>query len=78
MVPLYTVAEAAALLRCSQSNIYSTVAMGKLHCFRVGAGRGGIRISEAHIEAYLRSRETGGQAPPAPRKHHKLKHLSVG
>jgi excisionase family DNA binding protein len=69
MGALLLVPEVAARLRCSASNVYALVAQGRLKHFRVGAGRGGIRVSEEHLAAYLTSREEGGGEPvraPAP------------
>jgi len=64
-------------LNCSLSHAYSLVASGELHCYRIGRGRGGIRVSDEQLQDYLRRKEQGGVVPPAPppRRRVKLKHL---
>lgn len=57
MEALFLVSEIAARLRCSLSNVYNLIAAGKLRCYRVGRGRGAIRVSERHIQEYLDSSE---------------------
>jgi len=55
------------------------VAQGRLQHFRIGLGRGGIRVSEEQINAYLQSREAGdkrAKPPPVP-KPPSLKNLSL-
>jgi excisionase family DNA binding protein len=68
---LFTVADVSRRLRCSISNVYALVAQGELRCYRVGAGKAGLRFDQDQIRDFLRSRETkqkGGepQAGPAP------------
>jgi excisionase family DNA binding protein len=41
-----TVQEAAAWLKVSASTIYAMCSSGQLDCFRVGVGRGSIRINK--------------------------------
>lgn len=60
---LYTLDEAAARLRCSRINVWRLVDAGDLAAARVGAGRAGIRIRGAAIEAFLESRTAGGPKP---------------
>ena len=48
-----TVAEVAALLRVSTSVIYDLCAAGKLPHFRVGLGRGTIRIEKKALDSLL-------------------------
>jgi hypothetical protein len=58
--------------------VYALVAAGKLRCYRVGLGRGQIRISDEHIAEYLGKVETGTaqpQPPSTPRP--RLKHIKV-
>ena len=43
------VREAATILEVSVATIYSLVASGKLRHYRIGNGRGVVRISEEHI-----------------------------
>jgi excisionase family DNA binding protein len=65
-----TVAEVAKRLRCSLSNAHALIAAGKLKAYRVGAGGGGLRVSEEHLQEFLRSAETrqGREETPAPEK----------
>ena len=73
-----SVKEAAARLGVSKTTVYSLVAARKLRCYRVGLGRGCIRIGEEHLAEYLGKAETKiaeppATAPPCPR----LKHLRL-
>ena len=76
---LFTVAEVAEQLRCSQALVYALVSKGRLAGFRIGVGRGGIRISDADIQAYLASvrvnanEEVSVTKPP----RRQLKHLKL-
>lgn len=60
------VKEAATLLEVSPSVVYALVAAGKLKHYRVGKGRGVIRIGEDHVREYLAGAEQGGGPPPSP------------
>ena len=55
---LMTVAEVKNRLRCSLSNVYNLIEAGELRCYRVGKGKGGIRVSERQLQDFLDSRET--------------------
>jgi excisionase family DNA binding protein len=71
------VREAAARLEVSPATVYALVASGRLGCYRVGLGRGCIRIAEEHLAAYLKGAEpviTPGPTTPT-RPKAKLKHL---
>jgi excisionase family DNA binding protein len=66
---LLMVSEVKKLLSCSTSNVYALVGRGELRCYRVGAGKGGIRFSEEQVQDFLHRRETKGAGPgPAPEK----------
>ncbi len=67
--------EAAKRLEVSPATVYSLVACGKLKCYRVGMGRGCIRIAEEHLAEYLQAAETALIQPPA--RHVRLKHLRL-
>jgi excisionase family DNA binding protein len=72
------VKQAAARLEVSQTTLYALVAAGKLRCYRVGVGRGQIRIGEVHIAEYLGKAESGPIQPKAaPLPSPRLKHLRV-
>jgi excisionase family DNA binding protein len=73
-----TVKQAAARLEVSQATVYALVAAGKLGCYRVGLGRGAIRITEVHIAEFLTSAEPTRKEAPAPAVHQvRLKHLKI-
>jgi excisionase family DNA binding protein len=74
------VREVAERLEVSQATVYALIASGKLRCYRIGNGRGLVRISEAQLQAFLKASELTGDAPPAlgPAPRLKLKHLNLG
>ena len=72
-----TVRETAARLEVSQATVYALVAAGKLRCFRVGMGRGAIRVSEEHLAEYLKGSEPVAKAVPAPAHRPRLRHLRL-
>lgn len=57
------VKEAAAMLEVSPCIVYGLVAAGQLRHYRVGRGRGVIRIAEEHVREYLMGAEKGGEWP---------------
>jgi excisionase family DNA binding protein len=68
-----TVRDAAKRLEISPATVYTMVASGRLRCYRVGNGRGVIRISEEHLATYL-----AGAEPipgPGPDRPVRLRHL---
>jgi excisionase family DNA binding protein len=71
---MFKVKTVAEKLACSQTTVYSLIASGKLRHYRIGVGRGGIRVSAEHIAEFL----SGAEARPAicPRPV-KLKHLRL-
>jgi excisionase family DNA binding protein len=77
---LMTVADVAARLKVSESQIYALVERGLLRCYRITTGKqGGIRIHEReHLEPYLKSVEQGGepQEPPASPEPRQFRHLT--
>jgi excisionase family DNA binding protein len=73
------VKEAAAKIKASPSFVYSAISDGRLRCYRIGKGQGGIRISEEQLHAFLQTTEVNGESvppKPAPRRV-KLKHLEA-
>jgi excisionase family DNA binding protein len=62
--PVLTPGQAAQQLAVSVGTIYGLCAARKLHHFRVGRGRGTIRIPDASLAAYLASVSVGGEAAP--------------
>jgi excisionase family DNA binding protein len=71
-----TVKQVAAELAVSPTTVYALVASGRLRCYRVGMGRGAIRISADHLKDYLAGAEPVKKAAPAPPPRRiRLKHL---
>src|SRR2546423_248600 len=77
--PLFSVKQVATKLNCSDSFVYARIADGSLKHYRLGAGKGGIRVSQVHIDAFLAGCERGGRRAPRPQPAPaaKLKHLSI-
>ncbi len=71
------VREVADKLEVSVATVYALVACGKLRCYRVGTGRGCIRVSDDQLRAYLDGAEPNASVPPPPHRHPKLKHLRL-
>ncbi|MEZ6033135.1 MAG: helix-turn-helix domain-containing protein [Planctomycetaceae bacterium] len=79
---LMTVKEVAHFLRLSLAETYRLVNTKSLTHFRVGPGRGAIRISEQDVLAFLENRRQGREMLPrdvfSPRRNSKpLKHIQV-
>jgi excisionase family DNA binding protein len=76
---LFTVSEVAERLKCSIANVYSLVEKKELGAFKVGANGGGLRVSDAMLEAFLESRREhpGKDASPVDARCSpiKLRHL---
>ena len=76
-----TVRQAADKLEVSTTLIYQVFASGKPRCYRVGNGRGVIRIDESHVKAFLRESQQEPRplpAPsPSPSKTPQLKHITI-
>jgi excisionase family DNA binding protein len=70
-----TVKEAAIRLEVSPGTVYALVSSGKLRCYRIGNGRGAIRIGEEHLSEFLKAAEPIPAPPPAPKV--RLKHLRL-
>lgn len=77
---LLTVKEVAEFLRLSRSETYKLIQSKALPHYRVGPGRGAIRVKETDIQEFLEVRRLGPRKTPAPRlpigelKHIKTKH----
>jgi excisionase family DNA binding protein len=70
------VAEVAKRLRISRACAYALVESKELGHYRIGVGRGAIRVSEAQLEDYLRRKEVGRPEKLRTTPHEKLKHIS--
>jgi excisionase family DNA binding protein len=72
-----TVKQAAARLEVSVATTYGLIASGKLRCYRIGNGRGVVRIADEHIAEFLQASAPAAKqlpSPPPPRQI-TLKHL---
>ena len=74
---LLTVREVARLLRVSQNCVYELVAKGGIAAYRLGAGRGTIRIKRDHVQAYLEACRVEQTEPRAHLPRPQLKHLTI-
>lgn len=76
---LFTVREAASLLRVSKSLVYGLVESGRLSASRLGKGRGAIRITKADLISYIEDNRTeaSGATTRQPRRREKLKHIRL-
>jgi excisionase family DNA binding protein len=64
---MFKIIEIAKRLRISNACAYALIDAGKLSCFRIGVGRGTIRVSEEQLQAYLKSVEHESASAPTPR-----------
>jgi excisionase family DNA binding protein len=71
-----TVKQTATRLEVSMATVYGLVASGKLKHYRIGNGRGVIRIAEEHLAAFLERAEPRA-VPPALASRVRLKHLRL-
>jgi excisionase family DNA binding protein len=71
------VGEAALRLEVSPALVYSLVAAGKLRHYRVGLGRGRIRIPEDAIGEYLARCTFGVREEKPAARVPRLKHLRL-
>lgn len=68
---------AATRLEVSPATVYALVASGRLRCYRVGMGRGSIRIAEEHLQEYLEGAEPVARRITASARPASLKHLRL-
>jgi excisionase family DNA binding protein len=74
-----TVKTAAQKLELAPATVYALCAAGRIRHERHGLGRGTIRITEAALDEYRRSRTVGAEeasVPPQPPKL-RLKNLQL-
>lgn len=69
------VREVAARLEISSSLVYQLIATGKLRCYRIGNGRGVVRVTEEQLQEYLKAAEPAPAQPPKNRV--RLRHLRL-
>jgi excisionase family DNA binding protein len=71
------VRQAADRLEVSVATVYGLVASGKLKHYRIGNGRGVVRISDEHIAEFLNKAEPKRLQDPPPPAPRRLKHLRL-
>lgn len=74
---LLTVREVSRILRVSATCVYALVGSGRLACYRVGTGRGAIRIRRQDVGTYLAACRVEEQAPAPKTIRPRLKHLKL-
>ena len=77
---MLTVDQAAERLNVSVKTVRNLLASGKLAHYRIGAGRGVIRISEEALDRHLAEcevRENDSPSPPRRRERRKLRHINL-
>ncbi len=73
---LLTVKEVASWLRLSLAEVYRLIRSGAVSHYRVGPGKGAIRLREADVATFLEARREGPRKPPEPiPKPRLLKHV---
>ena len=75
---LLTVKEVASILRLSLTETYKLVQSGAIVHYRVGPGKGAIRIEEDEVQVFLKNRQIGGgerAAVAVPMRTKPLKHI---
>jgi len=77
-----TVRQVAERLHVSQGTVYGLIAQGRLRAFRIGTGRGTLRVSEEALADFLQAVETSGGQPadegrPASRHGKLFRHLDA-
>jgi excisionase family DNA binding protein len=60
---LMKVGDVAKQLNCSASLVYEHIASGRLRSYRIGKGRGGLRVSEEQLAAFLKETEHAAPSP---------------
>ena len=76
---LMTVEDVARRIAMSDSFVYAAIAAGRLRHHRLGRGQGGIRVSPAHLAAFLADTERvagPAPAPPTPPPARRYRHLT--
>ena len=73
-----TVQEVAKLLHVSAATVYQLCSQRKLAHFRVGTGRGAIRIQQEDLDKYVAAATVQTEEPKSPKPPPiKLKHLKI-
>ncbi|WP_146599765.1 helix-turn-helix domain-containing protein [Novipirellula aureliae] len=77
---MLTVNEVADRLNVAPSTVYGLLSQGRLKCYRIGLGRGTIRVSEDELARFLAATvsdpsEHETEQPQEPRQS--LKHIKM-
>jgi excisionase family DNA binding protein len=73
---MYTVKNVAERLRISQGTVYAAIADGRLRCYRLGKGRGAIRIPEESLQEFL-ERSAGNRPSLSLDRPSSFRHLKL-
>ena len=74
---MFKVPDIAKQLNCSISTVYGLVDAGKLVAYRIGVGRGALRIAESDLTSFLEScRTKTAERTPKPSRPH-LRHIRL-
>jgi excisionase family DNA binding protein len=64
---MLSVKDVAARLKVSLATVYNLIQDAEIECYRIGRGRGTVRVSEDQLQAYLeKARKQGGVRMPRP------------
>jgi excisionase family DNA binding protein len=74
---MLTVDQTAERLQVSKSIVYSLIERGKLVCYRIGLGRGTIRVSVSDLENFLTNCRDGGSSSSSRRTGKRLRHIEL-
>ena len=74
---LLTVRDVAKTLRVSINCVYELVGKGRLASYRVGAGRGTIRVRREDVRTYLEGCRVENEEPKRHVPRPRLKHLTL-
>lgn len=78
---MLTVKDVAARLNVSVNCVYQLVNTGKLRCYRIGVGRGAIRVDESDVSGFLEKscveRHQPAPVRERPARQEPFKHLRL-
>ena len=75
---LLKVPQVADRLNCSQATAYALIESGQLPAVKIGAGGGGVRVTEQDLDSFIESRRIVPLPTPQVRKPKpKLQHISL-
>lgn len=74
---MLTVRDVATRLNLSRQCVYSLIRGGKLKAYRIGTGRGAIRVSEEDLSRFLAACRESTTAEPKRVRRPSLKHINL-